>query len=192
MDIAYRDEVTGLTNRHGWNAFIEKVKSSVKSIMPASIVVVDLDLLGITNKLFTHEAGDNSLIIIAEAAKQTLREDDFVSVVLGNSDENSVIARSGDKGDEFRLSLPNTDEEGAVVVIERLRSSIDEIMQERKNKGDDEYLSFVGISAGSSQLVDSGDFKRDVKVALKAADTKMHQDKTLKRHDIDEKYDINK
>ena len=190
-DKVLRDPLTKLPNTEGWNTFIENIKSVEQHMRPSSLIVIDLDLLGKTNKVFTHEAGNTSLLIIAEAMKKTLREDDFVAVALGKSNQNGLASRVGEQSDEFRMFLPHTDDQGSLVVIERLRSNIENIMDERQITGDDVNMTFVGISAGSAELNSSDNFEEDVNQALRSADIKMQQDKTFRKGEINKKLGIN-
>ena len=68
-------------------------------------MLLDLDGFKSVNDSFGHSAGDTLLQRIADALREVLRETD-------------ILARIG--GDEFALILPDTDDEAANVVAEKL------------------------------------------------------------------------
>lgn len=89
-----RDALTGLLNRAGWDAAIEREAERCRVLGQAgSIVIVDLDNLKELNDRFGHSHGDERLQALAGAIAETARVDD-------------VVARLG--GDEFGLLAPGS------------------------------------------------------------------------------------
>lgn len=76
---------------------------------PLSVIMFDIDYFKKINDSFGHAAGDKVLKIVANVAKETVREVDFV-------------ARIG--GEEFAIVLPGVVAAQALVTAERLRESI--------------------------------------------------------------------
>ena len=73
--------------------------------------MIDVDHLRELNSTHGHVAGDRALVAVADALRRATREYD-------------VAARFG--GDEFCVLLPETDLDGALVVAERVRSTVEE------------------------------------------------------------------
>ena len=83
-----------LCNRHG---------------RPVTVAYLDLDHFKQVNDRFGHARGDQVLFTVASALREAARDSD-------------LVARLG--GDEFALLLPETDETGAAVVLERARANV--------------------------------------------------------------------
>lgn len=107
---AFSDALTGLGNRR-WlaeNAATEIARAK-RERTPLSVIAFDLDHFKRINDAYGHEAGDEVLIAVAEAARRILRPYD-------------LLARIG--GEEFCALLPGTDQRGAHAIAERLRGEI--------------------------------------------------------------------
>jgi diguanylate cyclase (GGDEF)-like protein len=103
--LATHDELTGLANRSG---FIESGEVTVAR-GGCSLVLFDLDHLKVVNDTLGHAAGDQLLVEVGERIRGELREHD-------------TAARLG--GDEFAVLLPDTSQERAVGVAQRLLASL--------------------------------------------------------------------
>ncbi len=110
---AFHDHLTGLYNRRYFEQELESLDS--KGSLPLSIIMCDLNGLKLMNDSFGHEFGDKLLIKAAQAIKQACRISD-------------IVARIG--GDEFAVILPNTEENEAARIVEKIRSlaSSDKLM----------------------------------------------------------------
>ncbi|SEH10323.1 GGDEF domain-containing protein [Thermoleophilum album] len=107
---AHTDPLTGLLNRRGFDAVLDReVERSRRSGRPLSVVFGDVDGLKGLNDAAGHDAGDAALVAIARAIWHLKRRID-------------VGARFG--GDEFALVLPEADAAGALVVAERIRRGV--------------------------------------------------------------------
>jgi diguanylate cyclase (GGDEF)-like protein len=108
-----RDVKTGLYN-HGF--FLQRLEEELSRIRRgrylSSLLVMDVDKFKNFNDEFGHLAGDKVLEALAITLKQTVRGED-------------VPSRFG--GEEFTTLLPNTDEEGAWLAAERIRTAVAEI-----------------------------------------------------------------
>ena len=102
---------TGLYNmRHFQNVLSQELQRAGRFDRPLAVLMIDVDHLREVNTTRGHLAGDRALKAVASSLQSATREYD-------------VAARFG--GDEFCVVLPETDLEGALVVAERIRSSVE-------------------------------------------------------------------
>ncbi len=169
---AVTDILTKLGNRA---ALIEKVKSEINRIKrygdsPRSIfslMFIDLDNFKYYNDTFGHHVGDMLLVKFSVLLESAVREIDF-------------LARYG--GDEFVCVLPETGEDGAIVLANRIY----QLIRENVNFKNDieEYVSHpiqipehqllncsIGISVYTSQ------YSGDVHAIIRDADTALYMAK---------------
>ena len=107
---ARQDPKTELFNaRHFSKLLEEALERSDRDGRPASVLIADLDLLREINNRYGHLAGDVVLAGVARIFRAELRSED-------------VPARFG--GEEFALLLPDTAEEEAVAMAERIRAAV--------------------------------------------------------------------
>jgi diguanylate cyclase (GGDEF)-like protein len=105
-DLADRDPLTGFFNhRYLHERLSEEVVRAVRSRLPLSVVMLDLDDFKLVNDTFGHVYGDRVLTHVADLVRSTLRQSD-------------VAARYG--GDEFALILPDTDHGSAARAAGRI------------------------------------------------------------------------
>ncbi len=157
--LAYRDHVTGLHHRRYFDERLteECAKAARSSDYTFSVVVVDVDEFKGINDTHGHAVGDEVLFAVARLLKANVREVD-------------ICCRLG--GDEFALLLPSTPQDGAHVVIDRLRQRLPMMAAESG-------LTFdVGISLG---LASSPPLGARPEVLLDAADAAMYADKRTRR-----------
>ncbi|MFI5958437.1 GGDEF domain-containing protein [Cryptosporangium sp. NPDC051539] len=108
--LAVTDALTGLFNRRYFDDMLRsEVARARRSGRPLSLVVLDLDHFKRINDDRGHHAGDAALVQAAARLKAVTRDAD-------------VVARFG--GEEFVWLLPDTDEAGAAILAERLRSAL--------------------------------------------------------------------
>ena len=111
--LAATDPLTGLPNRR---FFDESAKLDMDRFLrfgeASSMLMIDLDHFKNINDTFGHAAGDDVLRCVASLGKQVFRSVD-------------LFARWG--GEEFVCLLPGTDEWGAILAAEKLRSAIEQL-----------------------------------------------------------------
>jgi diguanylate cyclase (GGDEF)-like protein len=112
-ELANTDRLTGLHNRR---AAMEDVTAFIHrfniDFQPLALAILDVDLFKKINDTFGHQVGDEVLVTLAKTFKKGLRPSDRVY-------------RWG--GEEFLLVFPNTAEDLAFTVCERLRLNIAKI-----------------------------------------------------------------
>ena len=107
---AHTDVLTGLYNRRYMHEEIDKLIHQIQlSTKPCSILLCDLDHFKSINDNYGHPCGDQVLIETASRMKSCLRS-------------NDVAARWG--GEEFMIILPDTNQEAAFLVAEKLRTQL--------------------------------------------------------------------
>ena len=106
----YYDALTGIYNRRFFDENLDRIiKTLSRSNGVLSLMMIDIDNFKDYNDTYGHSAGDVCLKTVAESLSRSItRADDF-------------IARYG--GDEFAVVLPNTDEDGARLLAEKMLES---------------------------------------------------------------------
>ena len=135
-ELAVSDPLTGVANRR---RFDERLTSdwsrSMRLLKPISLLLIDADHFKQHNDTHGHLSGDNRLKQIAEAATEAAKRPE------------DLVARFG--GDEFAVILPDTDNEGALEVGNKIRTFL-----ERRAAGLDENREgFVTISIGCATAI---------------------------------------
>ncbi|MDF2441232.1 MAG: hypothetical protein JWN98_2216 [Abditibacteriota bacterium] len=109
--LAVHDGLTGVKNRRAFDERLAlEFRRSRRYGIPLSLILLDVDKFKHFNDTFGHPAGDEVLKRVASLLQSGVREIDF-------------MARYG--GEEFVILLPNTDAQGAQILAERLRASIE-------------------------------------------------------------------
>lgn len=111
---ATTDSLTGLANRRCFDTAISvELCRLQRSGGPLSLIMMDIDHFKQFNDFYGHLAGDNCLKAVGAALK----------TVMGRASD--VIARYG--GEEFVLLLPETDQNGAINLAERIKQVVEEL-----------------------------------------------------------------
>lgn len=110
MNIAVKDELTGLYNRHFLISYLEKEMRSELENMPMIMAIMDLDHFKHVNDTWGHPLGDQQL-------KHT------AGIILNAVRKTDLLIRFG--GEEFLLILPRTSAEAAERVLEKVRTSVE-------------------------------------------------------------------
>ena len=110
--LATTDGLTRLCNRrHFFTLAIRELAMHRRRASPLTAVMLDIDHFKQINDRYGHQVGDEVIATVAQRLAATARTTD-------------VLGRYG--GEEFAIVLPDTGEEGSMVLAERLRASIGE------------------------------------------------------------------
>lgn len=105
--LSLTDELTGLPNRR---AFMRRLEDEVARVQrygfPLSFVLIDLDHFKSVNDEYGHAAGDEVLRVYSKNILSIFRHHD-------------MVARYG--GEEFAVLLPNTDSDGTIRALNKVR-----------------------------------------------------------------------
>ena len=105
------DALTGIHNRRFFDESMKRIISSLsRSCGLLSLLMIDIDFFKRYNDTYGHVEGDKCLKVVAQTLSESItRADDFV-------------VRYG--GEEFVLVLPNTDEQGARLIADKLLENV--------------------------------------------------------------------
>lgn len=148
---AVTDLLTGLYNKAYFTEAIQREISRGKaSQKPLSLIMFDLDNFKELNDTKGHIEGDRILKELGEILKEQIRSVD-------------IACRYG--GEEFTVILPETSQDDAFAIAERLRKTVEEHFQK------DTTISLGIITCMNSSL--------DAKNMLQQADTALYKAKSL-------------
>ncbi len=109
-EMARRDALTGLSMRHvGMERLAEETARALRQGEPLAVCMIDLDDFKRINDELGHHVGDAALTAVGAAIAARVRPYD-------------TAARVG--GEEFLIVMPNTREDEARVVVDRLREGV--------------------------------------------------------------------
>jgi diguanylate cyclase (GGDEF)-like protein len=101
--LAITDKLTGLLNRHGFDAvFTQALKEAKRTSAPLSVAMFDIDRFKEINDRFGHPAGDAVIHAIGAAAREALRESD--ALCRWGGDEFLVLLKGCALSDAFKLA----------------------------------------------------------------------------------------
>ncbi len=105
------DALTGISNRRFIMARLDEiVKISLRHKFPVGALMLDIDFFKDVNDAYGHQAGDEVLVKIAAAIRESIRETDW-------------LGRYG--GEEFLVCFPYTESGSAFQAAEKVRLSVE-------------------------------------------------------------------
>lgn len=112
--LAGLDGLTGVANRRKFDQTLEaEWKRSIRHHHQLGLIISDIDFFKNFNDQYGHTDGDECLKKVASAIKRAM---------LRNED---LAARYG--GEEFACILPETDNDGVLIVAERIRANVNSL-----------------------------------------------------------------
>jgi len=162
--LSLTDELTGLPNRR---AFLRRIEDEVARVQrygfPLSLALIDLDHFKQINDKYGHGGGDEILQIYSKNILSIFRHHD-------------LVARYG--GEEFAVLLPNTDAEGSMRALTKVRSRA----LETRWQANDEMIPVCTFSAGVS-LYKPGE---TASAFIERADKALYRAKRLGRNRVEQ------
>ncbi|MCP4687496.1 MAG: diguanylate cyclase [Desulfobacterales bacterium] len=161
--IAVTDALTGAFNRRYFFKQAEnEIRRAKRYDRTLSFLLLDIDHFKKVNDTHGHFAGDEALKALTESCKSSIRDCD-------------IFARHG--GEEFSMILPETDEDGAFILAERLRKVIEKMTISHEGS---RFNFTVSIGVASFK---SGD--KTVEAVMTRADDALYEAKRKGRNRIE-------
>lgn len=138
--LANFDSLTQIANRLKFDGYLTKQwKQMMREQSPLSILLCDIDYFKQYNDAYGHVMGDGCLKRVARALSETL------------SRPTDLVARYG--GEEFAAVLPQTGDEGAVRVAERMQVAIARLQIPHVSSTVSPYVTLsIGVASAIPQL----------------------------------------
>jgi diguanylate cyclase (GGDEF)-like protein len=142
--LATTDGLTGLLNRRSFDQILDsELSRTSRERQPLSMLMIDVDRFKAYNDHYGHQAGDTCLKLVANGLRET-------ALRPGDS-----LARYG--GEEFVAILPNTDEDGAFVLAERLRRGLREMALPHEGSEKGIVTVSIGIASYGANVISRHD-----------------------------------
>jgi diguanylate cyclase (GGDEF)-like protein len=152
--LSLTDELTGLPNRR---AFMRRLEDEVARVQrygfPLSFILIDMDHFKAVNDEYGHAAGDEVLRVYSKNILSIFRHHD-------------MVARYG--GEEFAVLLPNTDSDGAVRALNKVRRRASETRWQSNGTVSDVPTFSAGVSLYKSGESSSAFIERADKALYRA------------------------
>jgi two-component system, cell cycle response regulator len=159
--ISRTDALTGLRNRRHVEEYLAKLTSLARrNLEPIAVLVIDIDHFKSVNDEHGHEAGDAVLREVAGRMQDSVRLED-------------MVGRWG--GEEFLVVLPNTTDQGAAELAERLRQVVADTPC-RLADGDAVQVT-ISVGCAASLIDDAG-------ILVRSADAAMYEAKQTGRNRV--------
>jgi diguanylate cyclase (GGDEF)-like protein len=161
-----QDSKTGLLNAGTWEKEAgAEITRAIRTRTPLAVALVDLDSFKAVNDTYGHLSGDKALLAVARTIKVFLRDYD-------------LVGRFG--GEEFALLLPQTDEDAARGIAERIRAHIAGMPIPLSDAPDAEAIR-VTVSIGVAAL---GSSRSSLTELLATADAALYRAKDAGRNQV--------
>jgi len=166
--LEYMINIDGLTelynHRYFCDTLTEEVKKGNRQNKPVSMIFIDIDYFKQYNDTNGHQKGDYVLKKIGKIIKENVRDGD-------------IPARYG--GEEFAVILPNTNEEQAICIAEKLRGKIESTHFEgEKNQPKGKITASMGVSVYPDKSKD------DIEL-IKSADDALYRAKFFEKNRVE-------
>jgi diguanylate cyclase (GGDEF)-like protein len=158
------DTKTGLLNVATWEREAEaEIARAVRTRSQLSVALMDIDHFKAVNDTYGHLVGDKALRAVTDALREQLRSYD-------------LAGRFG--GEEFAILLPQTRDDHALIIAERLRAHIAD-MSVPVGDGEAQDGIRLTVSVGIASLNDTN---RELTDLLAAADAALYRAKQTGRN----------
>lgn len=153
-ELSFIDGLTKVANRRSFDEALAKMwHAHVREQTPLSLIFCDIDYFKPYNDNYGHPQGDAALRVVADVFQKVIRR------------PLDMVARYG--GEEFAILLPNTCEEGALVVARNIASELEKAAIPHAFSAVEQQLTLSqGIATVCPQV--SGDYGDLVSMADKA------------------------
>lgn len=162
--LSQHDGLTQLLNRRGFDTrAIEAWRTASRAKQPLGVILFDIDYFKKYNDSYGHQAGDECIKLVADAARECCHR------------PTDIVARYG--GEEFVVLLPDTNLQGTQHVAETLRRSIES--KNFEHQGSPDYGK-VTVSVGGCAIKHTTG--ANLEELISAADAALYKCKELGRN----------
>ena len=156
--LAAYDGLTGIANRRSFDEKLgQEWMRARRDKTSLALLMLDVDHFKLFNDRYGHQAGDDCLRRVAEC---------LAAIVVRPGD---LVARYG--GEEFVVVLPAIDQDGALMVAQRMRAAVRALALPHADSSFGLVTVSIGVACGLPQQGLSHD------VLVRAADTALYQAK---------------
>jgi diguanylate cyclase (GGDEF)-like protein len=158
--LAAIDGLTQLANRRRFDEYLQQEwQRMLREQLPLSLILCDIDCFKLYNDTYGHQAGDVCLRRVAE--------------VIQNSAKRAIDLSARYGGEEFAVILPNTDQEGAILVAQNIQSGVKELkIAHAASKVCDSVTVSLGVSNTIPSVITSPE------MLINATDKALYQAKS--------------
>ncbi|MCH1924243.1 GGDEF domain-containing protein [Shewanella sp. C32] len=157
LQLATRDKLTGVYNRHKWDEQINHSLSLAERGYPFGLILLDIDFFKKVNDQYGHSAGDKILKLVTNVLQHDTRDID-------------TVFRLG--GEEFAIICPMQDLSSTLIIAEKIRVAIAQTHAPQ--------LPAVTVSAGVASYRQND----SAATILKRADQALYQAKGQGRNQV--------
>lgn len=163
--LAAKDSLTGLANRRTFDETLAaEVRRASRAGSPLSLLMIDVDCFKSFNDTYGHHHGDDCLRTVAATIQGAVKR------------AGDTAARYG--GEEFSVILPDTDQNGAEIIAERIRRAVESLALEHRAST---VGGVVTISLGAATAARDG---LDAGELIKTADASLYGSKRSGRNRV--------
>jgi len=150
--LATTDSLTGIKNRR---SFFDSCEPMVpycnREDKPLGFLMIDIDHFKSINDTYGHGTGDEALKLISHT----------LNVIVRKSD---ILGRIG--GEEFAVTLPNTSQDGVLLVANKIRLAIENLIFTNSNNQNIDLRVSIGASMLKKKDTDIDDVRHRADEAL--------------------------
>ncbi|MCU0548010.1 MAG: PleD family two-component system response regulator [Leptolyngbya sp. Prado105] len=157
--LAAIDGLTQVANRRRFDEYMQQEwQRMLREQLPLSLILCDIDCFKLFNDTYGHQAGDDCLRQVAQ--------------VIQNSAKRAIDLPARYGGEEFAVILPNTDQEGAILVAQDIQSGVKQLgISHAASKVCDTVTVSLGVSNTIPSVITSPE------LLINAADKALYQAK---------------
>ncbi|MDF1584638.1 MAG: diguanylate cyclase [Methyloprofundus sp.] len=154
------DSLTKIANRRVYeNRLLQEITSAKRTAQPLALLMIDIDNFKEYNDIYGHAAGDFALKWVAETVAKVLPR------------QTDLVARYG--GEEFVVLLPATNNQGAFLVAENIRKTIQALKIKHEYSTAANVLTVsIGVSSLQGNDLNEVDLFKQADIALYSAKNK--------------------
>lgn len=163
--LARTDALTGLSNRGTFDETLRKESQQAnRTGLPLSLLFVDIDQFKAYNDYYGHQAGDEVLKAVAQCVALCIRR------------PADHVARDG--GEEFVVTLPDTDASGAAKIAETVRHAVFDLDIEHAQSPNCRVTVSIGVVTSQGRAI------HDSVLLMKTADSALYEAKSTGRNRV--------